>query len=402
VVSDFDGGYWDDPVFEPQLDEQRSPVIKKLLALAIGISAFVIGQTYAANINIGNSGTSEFGQGIQVLAACSGSNALTLKPELEFLNTSRAGSYYLKSVIVTNVPASCAGLDFTLKVYGETGTAMATHATNQREAVVYFDGSTFVKGPGSGYSVSGTSSSFTITYTQPAAQSSLVKNFTIESGGHTVLTCVNGGTCALGDTGPGGGKIFFASSTTFNVPGAPCGSSCKFLEYAPVSWGNGISVQSGESSGTTTEFPALYWCGGFGATNYVSNIHTSDRNWVRANTFGLGYSATEAMANNCTSGSGKTVFDLTYGGNSDWFLPSMSEMNELCKYIRGSAGQGTITTACAGGSLPSSFRNTHYWTSTESDETPNQSAYLFFLGQPGPDDDMKSYTGRIIPIRAFS
>lgn len=401
-MESFDERYWDDPVSDGDEQRPRSPLTKKLLALAFGVATLVIGQTFAANISIGNSGKSEFGQGVRVLAACSGNTVLTLKPELEFTNVSNAGAHYLKSVIVSNIPSSCAGLDLTIKVFGETGTAMATHAVNQIASVVYFDGSTFVKGPGSGYTVTGTSSSFTITFTQPVAKSSLVKTFTIESGDHTILTCTNGGTCSLGDTGPGGGKIFFASSSTFNVPGAPCGSNCKFLEFAPVSWGNGIAVQSGESTGTSTDFPALYWCGGFGATNYVSNIHTTDRNWVRANTFGLGYSATEAMANNCTSGSGKTVFDLTYGGASDWFLPSMSEMNELCKYIRGSAGQGTITTACAGGTLPSSFPNTHYWTSTESDETPNRSAYLFFLGQPGPDDDLKSYTGRIIPIRAFS
>ncbi|MEY4290515.1 MAG: hypothetical protein RL130_457 [Actinomycetota bacterium] len=401
-MDNFDERYWDDPVSEVDQNPPRSPFTKKLLTVAVGLTALVLGQTFAANISIGNSGKSEFGQGVRVLAACSGNTVLTLKPELEFSNVSRAGAHYVKSIVVSNVPNTCAGLDLTVKVFGETGTAMASHGTNQTESVVYFDGSTFVKGPGSGYTVTGTSSSFTITFTEPAAKSSLVKTFTIESGGHTVLTCVNGGTCSLGDTGPGGGKIFFASSSTFNVPGSPCGANCKFLEYAPISWGNGISVQAGEFTGTSTDFPALYWCGGTGATNYVSSIHTTDRNWVRANTFGLGYSATEAMANNCTSGAGKTVFDLTYGGNSDWFLPSMSEMNELCKYIRGSAGQGTITTACAGGSLPSIFPNTHYWTSTESDETPNQSAYLFFLGQPNPDDDLKGYTGRIIPIRAFS
>lgn len=401
-MANYEDMYWDDPVISEVAASPRSSFTKRLAVASFGIIALFVGQTFAANINIGNSGSTEFGQGVQVMAACSGASVLTLKPTAQFVNVSSSGGYYLKSIVVSDVPVTCSGLDLTLKVFADTGTALVTHGSNQVQSVVYFDGTTFVKGPGSGYTVSGTSSSFTVAFTDPLALTSQAKKFTIESGGHTVLTCVNGGTCATGDTGPGGGKIFFASSSTFTVTGAPCGSTCKFLEYAPVSWGNGITVQSGESTGTSSDWPALKWCAGTGLTNYVTSVHTSDRNWVRANTFGLGFSATQAMANNCTSGAGKVVFDLAYGGESDWFLPSMSEMNELCKYIRGSAGQGTITTACAGGTLPSIFPNSHYWTSTESDETPNQSAYLFFLGQPGPDDDMKSYSGRIIPIRAFS
>ncbi len=401
-MTEYEDSFWDDPVIADEKKGSRSSLWKRVSVASIGIFALVAGQTFAANINIGNSGPAEFGQGVQVMAACSGDDVLTLKPNAQFVNVNNGGSYYLKSIVVTDVPVSCSGLDFTLKVFGDTGTALSTHGSNQSQSVVYFDGSTFTKGPGSGYSVTGTSSSFTITFTDPLALTSQAKKFTIESGGHTVLTCLNGGTCAAGDTGPGGGKIFFASSSTFTVTGAPCGSSCKFLEYAPVSWGNAIPVQSGESTGTSSDWPALKWCTGTGYTNYVTSVHTTDRNWVRTNTFGLGYSATEAMANNCTSGAGKVVFDLVYGGESDWFLPSVSEMNELCKYVRGSAGRGTFSTACSGGTLPSIFPNTHYWTSTESDETPGGAAYLFFLGSPNIDDDLKGYAGRIIPIRAFS
>ena len=398
----YEDQYWDDPINTMGSSESRSSFFKRIAFVGLSLSLLLLGQTFAANINIGNSGTSEFGQGIQVMAACTGENFLSLKPTGDFVNVRDAGNYYLKSIVVTNVPIDCSGLDFTIKVYGETGTALTTHGGNQSQSVAYFDGSTFAKGPGSGYTVVGTSSSFTITFTDPLALTSLAKTFTIESGDHTVLTCLNGGTCAAGDTGPGGGKIFYASGTPFTVSGAPCGSTCKFLEYAPVGWGNGISVQSGESTGTSSDWPALKWCTGTGYTNYVTSVHTTDRNWVRSNTFGLGFSATQAMANDCTSGAGKVVFDLVYGGASDWFLPSVSEMNELCKYVRGSTGQGTFSTACAGGTLPGIFPNTHYWTSTESDETPGGAAYLFFLGSPSIDDDLKGYAGRIIPIRAFS
>lgn len=394
--------YHDDPVEVSDPESSSSRItFKGFVALGV-VALLAIGQTFAANINLSSQSRAEFGQGVQLTSACSGSSVLTLKPTATFVNQAQSANYYLKEIKVSGVPISCTGVDFTIKVYGETGSAMAIFNSDQIAAVAYFDGTNFSKGPGTGYAVTGTGNEFTMTFDNPAALSGSVKKFTIESGGHTVLTCLNGGTCSLGDTGPGGGTIFYAAPTTFTMTGAPCGSSCKFLEFAPVSWGNGISVQSGESSGTASDWPALKWCTGTGYTTYLTSVHTTNRAWNLSNTFGLGYSATEAMANNCTSGSGKVVFDLVYSGKTDWFLPSVSEMNELCKYVRGSSGQGTFSTACAGGSLPSIFPNTHYWTSTESDETPGGAAYLYFLGTPNIDDDLKGYAGRIVPVRAFS
>jgi hypothetical protein len=395
--------YHDDPIEAPVVKRTKPKGIfaSVLLLLAGGL---FLNTTLAANINIGTGGRVEFGQGMTMTTACAGSTALTVTPNSSFVNAAGAGAFYFNTVTVSGIPSSCNGADFTLSVYDSTtSTALPIFATNKSEARIWNDAGTFKLGSGSvnGATITSNSGAFTVSFTAPVALAANVSKLTLQSSSHVNYNCALDLVCAPGDTGPGGGTVFFASSTTFTVTGAPCGSTCKFLEYAPKEWGNGIAVQSGESTGTSTNLPALRWCNGAGATNYVSNIHTANRNWVLANTFGLGFSATQAMANNCTSGSGRTVFDLTFGGASDWFLPSMSEMNELCKYIRGSAGQGTITTACAGGSLPSSFANTHYWTSTESDETPNESAYLFFLGQPGPDDDGKSYTGRILPIRAF-
>jgi hypothetical protein len=395
--------YHDDPIEEPVVKRAKPKgIFASVLLLLVG--GLYLNTTLAANINIGTGGRVEFGQGMTMTTACAGSTALTVTPNSSFVNAAGAGAFYFNTVTVSGIPSSCNGADFTLSVYDSTtSTALPIFATNKSEARIWNDAGTFKLGSGSvnGATITSNSGAFTVSFTAPVALAANVSKLTLQSSSHVNYSCALDLVCAPGDTGPGGGTVFFASSTTFTVTGAPCGSTCKFLEYAPKEWGNGIAVQSGESTGTSTNLPALRWCNGAGATNYVSNIHTANRNWVLANTFGLGFSATQAMANNCTSGSGRTVFDLTFGGASDWFLPSMSEMNELCKYIRGSAGQGTITTACAGGSLPSSFANTHYWTSTESDETPNESAYLFFLGQPGPDDDGKSYTGRILPIRAF-
>lgn len=398
---DSDIRYHDDPV--EALPKKRYSLTLPIALLAIG--ALFFGQTYAANINIGGS-QREFGQGIQLVAACSGNTTLTAKPITEFNNVSNGGTYYVKSIEVSNVPLSCTGVDFTLKLYGETGSALSIYNFNQSGAVIYFDGTNFSKGPGSGYSVTGSGSTFTVTFTNPVALAGDVDRLTLESGDHTVVTCSNGGSCSVGDTGPGGGIVFYATNTPFTMIDAPCGSSCQFLEFAPVSWGNGISVASGESSGTSTDEPSLKWCSGSGATNYVdsaaSNGNYQSRSWTISNTFGQGYRATSRMTGSiCTSGAGRVAWDLIFGGQSDWFLPSVSEMNELCKFVRNTSGQGSIGTACSGGSNRFGFASTHYWTSTESPESLTQSAWLFFMSDGHNDDDLKTYSGRVRPIRAF-
>lgn len=73
-------------------------------------------------------------------------------------------------------------------------------------------------------------------------------------------TCALGGACVAGNTGPGGGIVFYVAPTTFASTGSACTPNCKYLEAAPVGWGNGITVGGGETSGTTTRDPVLRWC----------------------------------------------------------------------------------------------------------------------------------------------
>ena len=58
----------------------------------------------------------------------------------------------------------------------------------------------------------------------------------------TALTCATGGSCIVGDTGPGGGKVFYvrADGGTFTSTGSDCGTACKYLEAAPTDQSAGI------------------------------------------------------------------------------------------------------------------------------------------------------------------
>jgi len=72
------------------------------------------------------------------------------------------------------------------------------------------------------------------------------------------LTCALGGTCVVGDKGPGGGVVFFVSSSTFSASSA-CGSGCKYLEAAPTDltvapWAGAISAAEGYSNNGVTDW----------------------------------------------------------------------------------------------------------------------------------------------------
>jgi Tfp pilus assembly protein PilE len=129
-------------------------------------------------------------------------------------------------------------------------------------------------------------------------------------------------TYAVGDTGPGGGIVFYvqASGGTFTSTGSACTPNCKYLEAAPVSWGNGITVAGGETSGTATRDPNLKWCS-----------DTSTQLNATGTAIGTGLANTNLM-NGCTSGAGFHSRAYRGGGLSDWYLPSRAEMLQMFRY----------------------------------------------------------------------
>ena len=116
-----------------------------------------------------------------------------------------------------------------------------------------------------------------------------------------------------------------ASGGTFTSTGSDCATACKYFEAAPAGWGNGITVQSGETTGSSTVDPILKWC---------SNT-TSLRNATSKTAIGDGRSNTTTSTNGvaaCTTGAIYHA-DLYAGGSkTDWHLPSSAEMLEMFRY----------------------------------------------------------------------
>ncbi|MSW12643.1 MAG: DUF1566 domain-containing protein, partial [Actinobacteria bacterium] len=209
-------------------------------------------------------------------------------------------------------------------------------------------------------------------------------------------SCATGGTCIVGDTGPGGGVVFYvqASGGTFTSTGSDCNTACKYFEAAPRGWGDGITVAAGETTGSSTVDPILKWC---------SNT-TSLRNANTKTAIGDGRPNTTTSTNSvaaCTSGAIYHA-DLYAGGTkTDWHLPSKDELNQMCKWQRGNAWVSDATVCTAGtlnsgtGASAMGFQ-TRYWSSTELDAT--YAWYQIFA----QNSDLKTVTTTYVrPVRAF-
>ncbi len=145
----------------------------------------------------------------------------------------------------------------------------------------------------------------------------------------------------VGDTGPGGGKVFYDAGTTQ--------SWGRYLEAAPTDY-----QVNGSRASVVWGCPETYT----GAT---------------ATAIGTGKANTTTILTKCTTAgiAARVAADYRGGGKSDWFLPSIDELNELCKIY--SNGRTDTTqyagnqNGCTGNMFPTGgFAADYYWSSSES------------------------------------
>lgn len=266
--------------------------------------------------------------------------------------------------------------------------------------------------------MSSTSYSFTITATNadgtsPVSESSssvTTQVYVAKVASSPALTCATGGTCIVGDRGPGGGIVFYVSATPFTSAGSTCNTACKYLEVAPATWksNSGSTVENDTITVWSSNNTTL--TGQDVSTAGSESLFTGEKlNWK----IGQGFYNTSVMkVSGATSPAQAAV--LAYAGNSiagQWFIPSMNELNELCKYARGQT-TGVLTTKCNGtGTLKTGTANDlggfryAYWSSSES--SGRNVYYQDFSnevgGTPGyQSGNQKADTSIFIrPIRAF-
>ena len=178
-------------------------------------------------------------------------------------------------------------------------------------------------------------------------------------GGSVAYTCSNagvrspgGGACVVGDIGPGGGLVFLISGGLT-------------YEMAPKTWSGG------------SQDPLVAWC------NDVSNTLSG----IFGTAIGTGAQNTALMDAGCTSGAGQQAADYVVGVYSDWFLPSLDELNAMYGYKN-----SIVDTATYG------FASNYYWSSSQKSESRAWYQYLFNGDQ---DDAGKGSTLLVRPVRAF-
>jgi hypothetical protein len=180
-------------------------------------------------------------------------------------------------------------------------------------------------------------------------------------------TCATGGSCAIGDIGPGGGYVFYISGTAIDsATGISDGGT--YLEVAPKGWSTPGSEYQGQWAAAATSVSGTSRSLGQGAENTRKII----------------------AALPSTTNLAKVTADLTYGGKSDWFFPSSDEVKAMYTNLY-AASKGD-------------FSPSNYWASTQDDlnsMTSRADTYWFGAGNTySPTDKANSYYLR--PIRAFT
>ena len=210
-----------------------------------------------------------------------------------------------------------------------------------------------------------------------------------------VAVKMSGDGYQVGDIGPGGGRVFYASTTGFNcgpsytATGSPYNFKCYYLEAAPTTGSNAWTDAAYQWSGNTT--------------SVVNNASAPET--ATATAIGWGYRNTLAMVlQNSTANKAGTISRAYRGPNnlSDWYLPSYDELNQMCKWAKGVAWTSDAT-VCAGGTIntgagAAGFSNLNYWSSSDS---RNLYAFYQYFGSGYRGETAKTLLIYVRPIRAF-
>lgn len=193
--------------------------------------------------------------------------------------------------------------------------------------------------------------------------------------------------CDVGVVGPGGGTVFYVDT-------AGKYSDFDYLEVAPTNASTGVAWS------TTTQ-----QCGLTGTSCTTTHVSTSGESlnfWA----IGTGRAATAEIVARHDAGTpvAKTNYAAgvadayTTQSASDWFLPSMDELNEVCKYARNTGQAAGASTVCSGGTLRSGFEAVGYWSSTQWAPTSAWNQYFDVGNQLNVNRTHQTY---VRPVRAF-
>ena len=277
-----------------------------------------------------------------------------------------------------NLSKPAAGGDFVLKDPTVTGAIAGTFTYSSASTGVITLSSSTAHIVAAGTSV--ITATFTPTDTAAYFSASTTMTITVSSGDYIV-----------GMDGPGGGKIFYVSTSTFAC-GPTLAATCKFLEVAPNTWSGGaadpskiwavVAQQSLDVSGITFD-------------NEVNNTTSG---------IGLGYKNSIAIVtqgNDITTAAG-AARAYSGGSKSDWYLPTSAELNQLCKWARDLAWTSDATLCTRSALVNGGFNSGNYYWSSSTQNAERAWWQKFFVDSSAQSYSAKSAANYVRPIRAFA
>ena len=253
--------------------------------------------------------------------------------------------YLLTTISVSQVsqqsPSGCGNWIMELAVGYQGGYQMTSWAipSSSVDSTFYFGGTN----TGSGMAKSA------LTAIDPA----LVQNIALQM--YPGVSCADGGVCALGDTGPGGGPIIYVAATPFTEPVS--GKRYKYIEAAPAYWIPSVIDPKTAICSTTSDLGGVVLSENIGYA--IQNTNT-----LYANSACLGTSTAPSTlpVNNLKAA------PLVRGYGSDWSIPTYKEAIEMCKFARFGAAVAPTKTNCndaGGNSSPPGWLSSNYATSSK-------------------------------------
>ncbi len=194
--------------------------------------------------------------------------------------------------------------------------------------------------------------------------------------------------------GPAGGLVFYENPNYED-------DGWRYLEAAPQGWYQGETDSNGVYKGPSD--PLFQWgvygieigleaqgtAVGTGASNTAKIVEFHDTLWQEYPEKGDFYQNPAAYySSNDGTVAAKVCTELSIEKDGviyeEWFLPSKDELNEMYK---------TLHKEGLGG-----FSDSAFWSSSEGS---GSSAWAQYFGSGGQDDNVRSYAGRVRPVRAF-
>ena len=363
---DIPAAYCDDPPRPVAAQKNLTPKFFAMLAVLF-LGLHFVSTTLSANISLNNGSGVEFGQGMTRTTACDGNVKLRLTSG--FLNSAGAGSYGLTNINLSEIDSSagaCANKDLVIKAYYKNLDGQQSLIDTYTAITVRDFGNRFAINAISGVTLSSTdTSTFNLNFdtSHSLLDSSRISSITLESADHLY---------SVGATGPGGGIIFYLSTSDFDC-GPTLSDRCNALEYSPA----GSIAGAAGSRWAPQSQPSIL----IGSAAQRTAI-------------GSGYANSIAIVNQYTGVLGATQSTYQagiarlYAGASlnDWYMPSRDEILELYKFAISNNFYSTMA---------------YFNSSSEVAASSNWGLYFAQLGQVATQTGSKLDNNPTWPIRAF-